>query len=109
MLKKIYRRAKEYFELERPYDRPPSRDGCIDVTIYADPEGEDDEAFLQQVQRLKAIQAQDRTPPVALQRYFADRYLDWGITHLVGCSFQVYLARPLLVEKIRDDIASSRP
>jgi len=109
MLDSIYQWARDTIARHAPKDRPHPRLGCIDVEIYAEPQDENDEEFLQQVQRLKMIQAQDRTPPIALQRYFAERYLERGITQRVGCSFETYLKRPLLLEHIRDDIASSRP
>lgn len=105
MLQTIYQRAKEYFGPRHPYDRPPSRDGCIDVSVYAEPQDEDDEEFLNAVQQLKVIQEQGRTPPMDLLDYFADRFLEREIVQVVGCSFETYLERPLLVEHIRDDIA----
>ena len=85
---------------------PPRRLGCIDVYIYAEPHDADDVEFLQHVEQLKSIQRQGRTPPIRLQEYFADRYLARNVTSQVGCSFEVYLEHPLLVEFILADRAA---
>ena len=85
---------------------PPRRLGCIDVDIYAEPHDADDVEFLQRVEQLKSIQRQGRTPPIRLQEYFADRYLARKVTSQVGCSFEVYLEHPLLVELILADRAA---
>lgn len=85
---------------------PLRRLSCIDVHIYAEPHDADDVEFLQHVEQLKSIQRQGRTPPIRLQEYFADRYLARKVTSQVGCSFEVYLEHPLLVEFILADRAA---
>lgn len=106
MLKTLYQWAKDTLDDAHPYDgRPPSRLGCVDVRIYADPQDEDDVEFLNHVQQLDVIRDQGRTPPAALIDYFAERYLQRDILQHANCSFETYLDRPLLVEHMRDDLA----
>jgi hypothetical protein len=109
VLNALYQWARDRLAPTPEDDRPPRRLGCIDVEVYAEPQSDGDIEFLQQVQRLKTIHAQGRTAPIALQRYFAERYLERSIRQRAGCSFETYLKRPLLVEHIRDDLASSHP
>ena len=112
MLKTLYKRAKDAFSaFSWPYDRtrrqPPRRLGCVDVEVFATPRDESEVTFLRRVKELKQLQKQDREPTTALLDYFADRFERLEIGRIVGCPFDTYLQRPLVVEQIRNDLASS--
>jgi len=118
MLKDLFLRAKDWgravvhtvppFSLMRRLtERPPSRDGCVDVDIFATPRDEDDVAFLRRVKELKRLRKCGDEPTTRLVDYFADRFDRLEIRRIVGCPFRTYLERPLVVEQIRNDLAST--
>ena len=92
--------------LPRHRDRPPSRLGCINVEIFAEPKTDSDARFLRMVERLKRAQG-DGALPNGLLEYFSDRYRRLGIGRTVGCPLDVYLKRPMVVEQIHDDLTRS--
>jgi len=93
--------------LHRTTDRPPSRLGCVDVEIFATPRDESDVTFLRRVKELKRLKKEGREPTTGLMDYFADRFDRLEIRRIVGCPFRTYLERPLVVEEIRNDLAST--
>jgi len=112
MIRSLYRRAREAVSnalppYDRHRERPPSRDGCVDVEIFATPRDEDDVTFLRRVKELKKLQQEDREPTTTLVDFFADRFDRLEIRRIVGCPFRTYLKRPLVVEQIRNDLAST--
>jgi len=111
MIQTLYQRVKDAFSgFSWPHDRterPPSRLGCVDVDVFVTPRDEDDVTFLRRVKELKQLQKQDREPTTALLDYFADRFERLEIGRIVGCPFDTYLQRPLVVEEIRNDLAST--
>lgn len=86
---------------------PPRRRGCVDLKIFSTPRTEGEATFLKNVERLKKAQKDGRALTTELIGYFGRRYQRKDIREYVGCPFDVYLKRPLVVEDIRDDLASS--
>jgi len=112
MLQALYDRFTEFMRWYRKTvsdGRPGPHLGCLDVEIYAEPTAREDVVFMRRVEELKARQEQDRGPTRALLTYFAERFEALDISRLVGCTFEVYLRRPMLVEQIRDDLAPDTP
>jgi len=111
MLKSLYLQAKEWVgrlsSQNGRRSRPPTRLGCVDVEIFATPRSEDEVSFLQRVEQLKEAQQGDRPLPNGLIDYFAYRFHRLDIPEILGCPFDVYLKRPMVVESIRHDLADS--
>jgi len=86
---------------------PPQRLGCVDVDIFATPRSEEQVSFLQRVEALRRHQEEGRPLSRGLVDYFADRFHRLDIPTIVGCPFDVYLKKPVIVESIRHDLADS--
>jgi hypothetical protein len=106
MLQALYDRFSDFM---RWYRGEFPDGGCLDVEVYAEPTAREDVVFMRRVEELRARQEQGRAPTRALLTYFAERFETLDISRLVGCTFEVYLRRPMLVEQIRDDLAPDTP
>lgn len=109
MIRDLWHRARRWWRrwITDGPRRPMSRLGCIDVDIFAEPQDGDDLVFLRRVEQLKQRQKRGRQPTRRLLDYFADRFEAREIARHVGCPFETYLKRPLLIEEIRNDLAET--